>query len=68
MSDAYIVDGMTCGGCARSVTTAITRVASGVKVAVDLDARTVTVEGAIAEDAVRQAVEAAGFDFGGRAG
>jgi len=64
MSETYKVDGMTCGGCVRSVTNAITRVAPDAKVEVDLPTGRVTVDGADA-DAVKKAVEGAGFDFGG---
>lgn len=66
MADTYTVDGMTCGGCARSVTNAITKLAPDARVSVDLPARAVTVDGAT-ESTVRQAVEAAGFEFLGRA-
>ena len=66
MSDTYTVFGMTCGGCAKSVTNAIADAAPGASVEVDLDAKAVTVEGA-AEDAVKQAVENAGFEFAGKA-
>lgn len=65
MSDTYTVHGMTCGGCAKSVTNAIHAAAPGAQVDVDLEAKTVTVEGAI-EDAVRQAVTDAGFEFIGK--
>lgn len=67
MSAKYKVDGMTCGGCARSVTNAITKLAPGATVAVDLPTGIVTVDGADSEQ-VRNAVEGAGFDFGGTAG
>jgi len=66
MSEKYKVDGMTCDGCARSVTNAITKLAPNAKVAVDLSTGTVTVDGA-AVDAVKSAVENAGFDFVGTA-
>ena len=67
MADAYKVDGMTCGGCARSVSNAITKAAPDAAVTVDLAAGTVLVDGGIPVDVVRQAVEAAGFDFAGAA-
>ena len=67
MSETYKVEGMTCGGCVRSVTNAITRLAPNATVAVDLPTGLVTVDGADAET-VRNAVEGAGFDFGGAAG
>jgi copper chaperone len=62
----YRVSGMTCGGCARSVETAIKAVAPGATVSVDLAAKAVAVEGATAEQ-VKKAVDEAGFDFGGAA-
>ena len=66
MSDTYSVLGMTCGGCAKSVTNAILDVAPGAQVDVDLAAKTVTVDGAD-EGAVKQAVEDAGFEYAGKA-
>ncbi len=55
------ISGMTCGGCARSVTRAVQAVPGVVGAAVDLAAATVTVEGEAAADAVRQAIERAGY-------
>ncbi|MBF0249449.1 MAG: heavy-metal-associated domain-containing protein [Alphaproteobacteria bacterium] len=67
MSTTYKVIGMSCGGCANSVTNAIKEASAGAEVQVDLAAKTVTVSGA--DDVqVRRAVEAAGFEFQGRAG
>ena len=67
MSNTYRVDGMTCQGCARSVTQALHGLSTdaSVQVVVDLDAKAVTVDGLDDERAIRQAVEEAGFDFGG---
>jgi copper chaperone len=67
MATTYRVNGMTCQGCARSVTNAIKAVSPVAQVTVDLDARTVAVDGPIAEDAVKQAVGDAGFEFAGKA-
>jgi copper chaperone len=67
MSAKYKVSGMTCGGCVRSVTNAITARDSAAKVEVDLPTGIVSVEGNLSEDAVKDAVEGAGFDFEGRA-
>ncbi len=67
MSAKYKVSGMTCGGCVRSVTNAITARDSAAKVEVDLPTGVVTVDGDLSEDTVKDAVEGAGFDFGGRA-
>ena len=66
MSDTYSVNGMSCGGCANSVTNAIQAAAPGAEVSIDLDAKTVSVEGA-SEEAVKQAVTDAGFEFAGKA-
>ena len=65
MSKTYRVDGMTCGGCANSVTKAIQAVAEDAKVEVDLEAKTITVEGLEDDSEIGRAVEEAGFDFGG---
>lgn len=69
MSDktTYKVEGMTCGGCVNSVTNALKRAMPDVDVEVVLEGGEVTVAGAHEEDQVRQAVEDAGFDFGGAA-
>lgn len=64
MSKTYRVDGMTCGGCAKSVESAVKAAAPGASVSVDLAAKAVTVDGA-SEEQVRQAVDEAGFTFGG---
>ncbi len=63
MVETYRVHGMTCQGCARSVTNAVKRVVADAAVTVDLAAKTVAVDGAISADAVKQAVEGAGFEF-----
>ena len=64
MSATYSVLGMSCGGCANSVTNAIKDAAPGADIQVDLEAKSVTVNGAD-EATVKQAVEGAGFEFGG---
>ncbi|MCA9668195.1 MAG: heavy-metal-associated domain-containing protein [Myxococcales bacterium] len=67
MTKTYRVDGMTCQHCAASVTKAIKaiRPADDVSVEVDLEAKTVVVQGLDDDRAVSEAVEAAGFDFVG---
>ncbi|MEA1676479.1 heavy-metal-associated domain-containing protein [Nitrospirillum sp. BR 11163] len=67
MSASYRIDGMTCQGCARSVTKAIQAVAPSAEVAVDVEAGVVTVTGPADGDQVKDAVEDAGFDFIGPA-
>lgn len=60
----YGVEGMTCGGCVASVTRALER--AGLQAEVDLQARVAKVRGPHDEAKVKAAIEAAGFDFGGR--
>jgi len=67
MEVSYRVSGMTCGGCARSVTNAILRSAPSVEVEVDVATGRVRVKGEHDEQRVREAVEDAGFGFDGRA-
>jgi len=67
MATTYVVEGMSCGGCARSVTNAIQKAAPGTTVSVDLEAGRVAVDGPSDEATVRAAVERAGFDFKGPA-
>ena len=66
MAQNYRVTGMTCGGCANAVKTAIQTEAPGAQVSVDLGTATVTVDGA-SEAQVRKAVDDAGFTFQGAA-
>ena len=65
MARTYRVEGMTCDGCVRAVTRAIARAAPAAKVAVDLQAGRVTVDGEAPPERVAQAVAAAGFAFKG---
>ncbi|MFI5583780.1 heavy-metal-associated domain-containing protein [Amycolatopsis sp. NPDC051758] len=65
----YTVSGMNCGHCAQSVTEEISALPGVTEVDVDVPAGRVVVraETALAEDAVRAAVEEAGFTFEGTA-
>jgi len=72
MAKTYKVLGMTCGGCASSVTKAIQAASpeAAVEVEVDLEAKEVSVEGPGGIDndaAIKQAVEGAGFEYAGPA-
>ncbi len=62
MTTVLPVEGMTCGGCAGSVTKALEKVAGVTGVRVDLDAKQATVEGSADRAALVDAVEGAGFD------
>ena len=64
---SYGVDGMTCNGCVRSVTNALTRALPDVKVDVSLADNRVTVSGSHTPEQIAAAVEDAGFDYTGPA-
>lgn len=61
----YSVEGMTCGHCVQSVTTEVSQLQGVTDVAVDLESGQVTVtsEAALDSNAVRAAVEEAGFEL-----
>ncbi len=57
----FTVTGMTCGHCKASVTTEVLQVEGVQAVDVDLDSGTLTVRGDAADDAIRKAVDEAGY-------
>lgn len=60
---AYTVPGMSCGHCRAAITAEVENVAGVSEVDVDLDAKRVTVAGAMLEDAaIRAAIDEAGYD------
>lgn len=61
------VDGMTCGGCAASVKRALQALDANAQVEVDLPGKTVKVDTSAQLDAVKSAVEDAGYDVLGAA-
>lgn len=63
MVTRYRVEGMTCGGCVRSVTGALEK--AGLRAFVVLEAAEARVEGAPDEAKVRAVIERAGFGYGG---
>ena len=65
----YTVSGMSCGHCAQSVTEELSAVPGVTEVSVDVETGRVTVKSteALAEDAVRAAVEEAGYLYEGTA-
>ncbi|MBK1663687.1 heavy metal transporter [Rhodospirillum rubrum] len=65
MAKTYLVGGMTCGGCARSVERAIKSLTddADLKVVVDLEGGCVSVEGLDDDAAIEAAVDGAGFDY-----
>lgn len=59
----YSVPGMSCGHCRTAITTEVSKVPGVDTVDVDLDAKRVTVAGAgVADEAVRAAIDEAGYD------
>jgi copper chaperone len=67
---AYSVSGMTCGHCASAVTEELRRLDGVIDVAVELNPGalstvTITSTSPIAEDAVRSAVDEAGYELAG---
>lgn len=64
----YKVEGMTCGGCVRSVTKALEQALAGTTIEVTLESGSVEITGDHQAAQVEQAVEDAGFDFAGVAG
>ncbi|WP_328605951.1 heavy-metal-associated domain-containing protein [Amycolatopsis sp. NBC_00345] len=65
--NGYTVSGMSCGHCAQSVTEELTALPGVTDVSVDVETGRVTVKSAeaLAEDAVRGAVEEAGYTYEG---
>lgn len=57
----FHIEGMTCGGCAKSVTRAITNLDQNAVVHADPASRTVKVETAASQGSVLQALEDAGY-------
>jgi copper chaperone len=66
MQATYKVQGMTCEGCARSITRAVAAELPAVKTQVSVQSGTLTVDGDHDEAAVARAVDNAGFTFAGR--
>ncbi|MGW4483938.1 heavy-metal-associated domain-containing protein [Amycolatopsis sp. NPDC004368] len=65
IENAYTVTGMSCGHCAQSVTEELTELPGVTGVEVDVETGRVVVrsEQELAEDAVRAAVEEAGYTY-----
>ena len=59
---ALQVEGMSCGGCVRSVTKSVQSVDSKARVEVDLAAKKVLVETDASLEAVKAAISDAGYD------
>ena len=62
----FTVDGMSCGGCVASITRAIQALDAAAKVSADLPSKKVMIDSTIADDALRTAIENAGYDIIGK--
>ena len=56
------VAGMTCGGCVNSVKRALQAIDANARIDVDLHSKTVKIDTAVELNAVKAAVEDAGYD------
>ncbi len=61
----YSVPGISCGHCKAAIEEEVGKVAGVERVEVDVEAKTVRVEGAAADEAVRGAVDGAGYEVAG---
>jgi len=66
MSRTYLIDGMTCQHCAGSVQREVSQLDGVTAAEVDLDAKTLTVDGSAGDDAIAAAVAEAGYAVAGR--
>lgn len=63
MTSVYSVPGISCGHCKQAIETEVSKVAGVESVLVDIAAKTVTVEGGDSDEALRAAIEEAGYDI-----
>ena len=61
----YGVPGISCGHCKAAIETAVGEVSGVEAVDVDVDAKTVRVEGDAPDDTIRAAIDEAGYDVAG---
>ncbi|MEN3162172.1 heavy-metal-associated domain-containing protein [Tistrella mobilis] len=66
-TQTYRVEGMTCDGCAKAVRRALGARLPEAGIEIDRPAGLVTIAGAHDEAVVREAIDDAGYDFGGKA-
>ena len=64
----YSVPGISCGHCKAAIEDQVGKVAGVERVEVDVEAKTVRVEGAASDQAVRGAVDDAGYEVAGLIG
>ena len=61
----YDVPGISCGHCKAAIESEVGEVAEVTSVVVDVDARTVTVDGEVDVEVVRAAIDEAGYEVAG---
>lgn len=61
MAATFTVSDMTCNHCKQSIETALSALAGVEGMTVDVDAKTVTVTGPVADDQVADAIREAGY-------
>ncbi|MGH9037794.1 MAG: heavy-metal-associated domain-containing protein [Acidimicrobiia bacterium] len=61
----YSVPGISCGHCKAAIEGEVAKVAGVERVEVDVETKTVRVEGAASDEAVRGAVDEAGYEVAG---
>ena len=59
----YSVPAMTCGHCKASIESEVNKLDGVSQIIVDLEAKTVQVDGTAPDDAIRAAIDEAGFDI-----
>lgn len=62
MKHEFIVQGMTCGGCAKSIENAVERSDPRAKTLVDLKTKRVSVDSQLSQDQLLKVIAEAGFE------
>ncbi|HVM41818.1 MAG TPA: copper ion binding protein [Acidimicrobiia bacterium] len=61
----YSVPGISCGHCKAAIEGEVSKVSGVDRVEVDIETKSVTVEGDAADDEIRGAIDEAGYDVAG---
>ena len=61
----YDVPGISCGHCKAAIEGEVAKLGEVASVSVDVDARTVLVEGDASDESIRAAIDEAGYDVAG---
>lgn len=65
MSRTYLVPGISCGHCQTAIEAELAKIDGVACVDVSIDDKTVTVAGSVTEEAVRAAIDEAGYEVVG---